>query len=74
MFNPINIFSKLIKSSNQRLDRVQKIIQDINLLEKYNLEIEFPKKTDELIEKVEKEKLNDILPQALLWQEKHQKE
>ena len=31
MFNPINIFSKLIKSSNQReLDRVQKIIKDIS--------------------------------------------
>ena len=69
MFNPINIFSKLIKSSNQReLDRVQKIIKDINLLEKNieNLEdSEFPKKTDELIEKLEEgKKLNDILPQA----------
>ena len=64
MFNPINIFSKLIKSSNQReLDRVQKIIKDINLLEKNikNMEdSEFPKKTDELIESGLKD--IDILP------------
>ena len=31
MFNPLNIFSKLIKSSNQReLDRLGKILDKIN--------------------------------------------
>jgi len=35
MFNPLNLFSKLIKSGNQNeLNRIQKIIKEINLLEK----------------------------------------
>ena len=35
MFNPLNIFSKLIKSNNQReLDRLGKIVDKINLTSK----------------------------------------
>ena len=35
MFNPINLISKLIKGSNQKeLDRIKKIVKNINLLEK----------------------------------------
>ena len=35
MFNPLNLISKFIKSSNQKeLDRIGKIVEKINLLEK----------------------------------------
>ena len=48
MLNPLNFFSKLIKSNNQReLDRIAKIVNKINSLEKEikNLKDEdFPKK------------------------------
>ena len=34
MFNPLNLISKFIKSSNQKeLDRIGKIVTKINLLE-----------------------------------------
>ena len=34
MLNPLNIISKFIKSGNQKeLDRIQKIVKEINLLE-----------------------------------------
>ena len=34
MFNPLNIISKFIKSSNQKeLDRIEKIVEKINILE-----------------------------------------
>ena len=34
MFNPLNLFSKFIKSGNQKeLERLQKIVQKINALE-----------------------------------------
>jgi len=53
MFNPLNLFSKLIKSGNQNeLNRIQKIIKEINLLEKDIEKLEdseFPKKTNELM-------------------------
>ena len=54
MFNPLNLLSKIIKGSNQKeLDRINKIVKKINILEKdvekLN-EIEFPKKTNEFIE------------------------
>ena len=69
MFNPINLISKIIKSSNQKeLDRIQKIVKNINLLEKDIEKLddaEFPKKTNQFIEKIKKGgKLNDILPEA----------
>ena len=35
MFNPLNLISKIIKGSNQKeLDRIQKIVKNINLFEK----------------------------------------
>ena len=72
MFNPLNLFSKLIKSGNQNeLNRIQKIIKEINLLEKDIEKLEdseFPKKTNELIEELKKgKKLNDVLPQAFAF-------
>ena len=54
MLNPLNLFSKLIKSNNQReLDRIAKIVKEINSLEEEikNLKDEdFPKKTIEFKE------------------------
>ena len=39
MFNPLNLFSKIIKTGNQKeLDRIQKIVDQINNLEK-NLKV-----------------------------------
>ncbi len=69
MLNPLNFFSKLIKSNNQReLDRIAKIVNKINSLEEEikNLKDEdFPKKTIELKEKIKKgEKIEQILPEA----------
>ncbi len=69
MLNPLNFFSKLIKSNNQReLDRITKIVNKINSLEEdiKNLKDEdFPKKTNEFKEKIKKgEKIERILPEA----------
>ena len=69
MLNPLNFFSKLIKSNNQReLDRITKIVNKINSLENQikNLKDEdFPKKTIEFKEKIKKgEKIEQILPEA----------
>ena len=51
MFNPLNLITKFIKSSNQKeLDRIGKIVEKINLNEDElkNLNDEdFPKKTNE---------------------------
>ena len=69
MFNPLNIFSKLIKSGNEKeLGRIHQIVNKVNLLEK-DLEIlsdeMFPKKTEQLIKEIENGKnLNDVLPEA----------
>ena len=69
MFNPLNIISKFIKGSNQKqLDRINKIVKKINLLEKDVEKLndnEFPKKTNEFIEQVKNgKKLDEILPEA----------
>ena len=69
MLNPLNFFSKLIKSNNQReLDRIAKIVNKINSLEEEikNLkDADFPKKTIEFKEKIKKgEKIEQILPEA----------
>ena len=69
MLNPLNIISRLIKSSNQKeLDRIQKIVNKINTLEDYIKKLddeEFPKKTLEFKEKLKSGKtLNEILPEA----------
>ena len=69
MLNPIKLLSKLIKSSNQReLDRIEKIVKKINLLEENIVKLQdadFPKKTIELKEKIKKgENIDNILPEA----------
>ncbi len=69
MFNPLNIFSKLIKSNNQReLDRLGKIVDKINNLEKNVNSLndeDFPKKTLEFKQMLKNGKsLNEILPEA----------
>ena len=69
MFNPLNLISKIIKGNNQKeLDRIQKIVKNINLLEK-DVEkldgVEFPKKTNAFIEQIKNgKKLIEILPEA----------
>ena len=69
MFNPLKIFSKLFKDGNKReLDRIQKIVDEINKLEK-SFEVlndnDFPNKTNNLINEIkEGRSLNDILPIA----------
>jgi preprotein translocase subunit SecA len=69
MFKPLSFISKFIKSSNQKeLDRMVEIVNKINLLEENisNLKDEdFPKKTIELKEQIEKgQNLDEVLPQA----------
>tara|TARA_B100000963_G_scaffold82532_1_gene70319 strand:- start:875 stop:3397 length:2523 start_codon:yes stop_codon:yes gene_type:complete len=69
MLNPLNIISKFVKSSNERqLDRIGKIVKNINQLENKFSKLEdasFPKKTDEFIKKIEKgSSLDEILPEA----------
>ena len=69
MLNPLNLFSKFIKSSNQReLDRIEKIVKKINSLEESTKKLsdsDFPKKTHELKQKVKNgETLDQILPEA----------
>jgi len=69
MFNPLNLISKLIKGGNQKeLDRIQKIVNKINHLEKdiENIEdSEFPQRTENFIKKIKNgNSLNDILPEA----------
>ena len=69
MLNPLNFISKFIKSGNQKeLDRISKIVKQVNLLEENIKKIkneEFPDKTVELKEKIKKgQSLNQILPEA----------
>ncbi len=69
MLNPLNIISKFIKSGNQKeLDRIQKIVKEINLIESKVSKFEdnkFPLRTNEFISRLKQgEKLNDILPEA----------
>jgi len=69
MFNPLNLLSKIIKGSNQKeLDRIQKIVKNINLFEKDVEKLDtadFPKKTNEFIQQIKNgKKLIEILPQA----------
>jgi len=69
MLNPLNFISKFIKSSNQKeLDRIAKIVEQVNSYEAIIKEIpneEFPKKTVELKKKLKEGKnIEDILPEA----------
>ena len=65
MLNPLNFLSKFIKSSNQKeLDRIAKIVEQVNSYESKIKEIsdeDFPNKTIELKEKLNKGKdINDL--------------
>ncbi len=69
MFNPLNFISKFVKSGNQKeLDRISKIVKEINNLEEKYKSLnnkDFPKITIELKKKIKNgEKLNQILPDA----------
>ena len=69
MFNPFGFISKFIKSGNQKeLDRIGKIVNKINFLEKNIkslIDEDFPKKTLEFKEKIKNgETLDKILPEA----------
>ena len=69
MFNPLNLITKFIKSSNQKeLDRIGKIVEKINLLEEKLInfaDIDFPKKTIEFKNQIKDGKsLKEILPEA----------
>ena len=69
MLNPLNFFSKLIKSSNQReLDRLTKIVTKINSLEVVTQDLKddaFSKKTLEFKDRLKNgATLDDIMPEA----------
>ena len=69
MLNPFNILSKFIKTGNQKeLNKIDKIVNQINILQK-DIEIleddQFPKKTIELREKIKIGiSLDEVLPEA----------
>jgi len=69
MLNPLNLISKIFKSSNQKeLDNLAKFVSKINALEGQAINLnssDFPKKTLELKQKlINGKKLNDLLPEA----------
>ena len=69
MFNPINFFTKFIKSNNEKeLDRINKIVQKINFLEKSTAKLDdkhFPEKTKEFKDKIKQgTNIDEILPEA----------
>ena len=69
MLNPLNFITKLIKSSNQKeLDKLKKIVELVNNREEQIEKLQnddFPKKTDELKNKIkEGSKLDELLPEA----------
>jgi len=69
MINPLNLFSKLLKSSNQKeLDRISKIVKKVNALEeevKSLKDIDFPIRTKNLRERLDNgENINELLPEA----------
>tara|TARA_B100001540_G_scaffold163292_1_gene144470 strand:- start:1213 stop:3735 length:2523 start_codon:yes stop_codon:yes gene_type:complete len=69
MLNPLSLISKIIKGGNQKeLDRIQKIVKNINYLEK-NIEkledADFPKKTNNFVDQIKNgKKIEEILPEA----------
>tara|TARA_B100001057_G_scaffold358132_1_gene360245 strand:- start:495 stop:3038 length:2544 start_codon:yes stop_codon:yes gene_type:complete len=69
MLNPLNFISKFIKSGNQKeLDRINKIVKKVTLLEANTKKLkneEFINKTIELKDKIKGGKsLDDVLPEA----------
>ncbi len=66
MFNPLNLITKFIKSSNQKeLDRIGKIVEKINSHEEQFIKLgdeDFPKKTVEFKDQLKNGKsLEEIL-------------
>ena len=69
MLNPLNLISKIFKSSNEKeLGKLAKLVDKINTFENQSSKLEdgeFPKKTEELKQKYKNgAKLNDLLPEA----------
>ncbi len=69
MFNPLGFISKFIKSGNQKeLDRIAKIVDNINLLEENCKKLDdkdFPDRTNDLKNRIKNgETLDQILPEA----------
>ena len=69
MLNPLNFLTKFIKSSNQKeLDRLQKIVNQINSLETQVSKIDdlaFPKRMKELRDKLKNgSKIDQLLPEV----------
>ena len=69
MLNPLNFFSKFIKSSNQKeLDRITKIVEKVNSFESRIKEFsneDFPKRTLELKDEINQgADINDLLAEA----------
>ena len=69
MLNPLGFISKFIKSSNQKeLDRLQKIVKQVNAYEEHMIKLEdkeFPKKTEELKNKIKNAStIDELLPEA----------
>ena len=69
MLNPLNLFTKLIRSNNQKeLDKIEKIVKKVNSHESKIVEFSnemFKDKTEEFIKQLNKGiKLDDILPEA----------
>ncbi len=67
MLNPLNLFSKLFKTHNQKeLNRLEKIVSKINQLEPNFTSLQdkdFPTKTNEFKERIKNgESLNDLIP------------
>ena len=72
MFNPLNLISKFIKSSNQKeLERIGKIVNKIKSYEdefKKLDDLDFPKKTQEYKDRIKQGKtLDEILPEAFAF-------
>ena len=69
MFNPLNLITKFIKSSNQKeLDKIGKIVEKINSHDenfKKLSDADFPKKTKEFKNQIKNGKpLDELLPEA----------
>ena len=62
MFNPLNLITKFIKSSNQKeLDRIGKIVEKINSYEEQFIKLvdtDFPKKTIEFKDQLKNGKID----------------
>jgi len=69
MLNPLNFISKFFTSSNQKeLNKLQKIVKQVNDKENQMIALEnseFPKKTEELKNRIKQgSKIDDLIPEA----------